>query len=233
MKKAIIAAVAAALVLSLAACGESSDAQESKAETTTTTAAENKEAENTDGEDKGDADSEAENAAETEAPAETESAAETEAPAEDGKEVFNAGNFTFEFDNNDWIVTRNEGVGCKLSHVVNDEQAENYSYQVVINVETGYDYDTVKQGVLSLYEGNAVLGDPTDEELNGMPVERIHGELNGDGSAAMADIDLLFCQPEGEEGTLVVRFTKVSIDGSSFEAAEEDINELLASISHN
>ena len=84
-----------------------------------------------------------------------------------------------------------------------------------------------------MYEGMGTFGDEEQDEMNGIPVTKIHGELLGDGSAAKADIDLLFFKPEGEEHVLLARYTSVSINGDDHEKCTSDLQGVLDSIKWN
>lgn len=239
MNKIMIAAVIAAMTLSLAACGGNDNSDTSKAEPAKTTAADTEstaEEEVSSEDETSSAADESSEAEEEPTPAEDSSAADDSSEAEEDPEgtvTVAAGNFSFKYNENDWDALTSEGLGAKLTHKLNDDEIDYYSYQIVMNIEAENDLDVVKDGVISMYNGIAVFEEATEGELNGLPVTKVHGEMLGDGSAQKADIDLLLCQPEGEADVLVARYTSISINGDPHEKSEEDMDAVLNSVSWN
>ena len=214
MKKIITAALAAAIILSLAGC--SSGDEPSQVLPPKKTSSESKAAEENNKDD------DTTNA---------EDSNTTDGESSDGTVVTaHIGDFLLDVDTAQWEAIGQDGIGYKLTYMLSEEDIEKYSYQFVITIENGPDFQEIKSAVMGLYNGNGVFDDPTEEDINGQTFTRVAGELVGDGSADMADLNLLFCQPEEDGDILVIRYTSVSMDGDPYEPAEQGIDDLLASL---
>lgn len=220
MNKVLIAMVAAAAALTLTACGKDNDSKaesESKAETTQAVDTVTTDDETTSAEDETTTEEE-----------ETATAEEDEVP--EGMIASTTGSYAFMFREDAWDAVGEDGLGYKLTHKLEESEVENYSYQLVINAETSGDIDEIADAVKNLYNGIATFEEPVTEEVNDIEFKVINGELLGDGSAALADLKLMFAQPEGIDDVLVLRYTTISMGGDRLERAEKDIEEVVNSV---
>ena len=250
MNKIKIAAVIAALTLSLAACGGETNNDTSKTEntTTTTTAAAAEESKEESSEEAAEdssaaeeseaeapAESEASSVTESEASSETESKAEEDEEDEEileGMQTISENGFNMEYNADIWLVKERDDLGTMLTYFFNEDDVFNYSYQMVLTIVPDTDIDSASQELTAIYQDSAGFNDPMDYALNGIPGKRIDGELYGDGTAAMADISLIFLKPEGSDDVLVVRYTTIRMCGEEHPEAEQAIRDVLFTISY-
>lgn len=108
------------------------------------------------------------------------------------------GDFLVDIDTDKWDILANYGECYKLTYKLSDDIKEDYSYEIVISRENGEDRGEIKKAILAFYKNSATFECETEEEINGLPFSRINGVLHGDGSAMKSDLSLLFCQP-GEQ----------------------------------
>lgn len=130
------------------------------------------------------------------------------------------GSFAFRYDENDWEVLAQPGIGYQLTYRSGDDK-EMGCCQIIISVETEVDMSTVMDGVLSMYGEEAEFEDAVAEDINGLPVQRVHG------TAEQTDIDLMFSRPAEDGDVLVVQCITENEEG--FEQAAKDAGDILDS----